>query len=74
MLVTLVVLWVVVIPALTLAGTYVLAGVRAGRSRAHGERVSGLTARSIDVAASHPRRTRTRSHAGRTRGHALIPR
>ena len=73
MLVTLVVLWVVVIPALTLAGTYFLGGIRAGRSRGHRERVSGLTARSIDIAASHPDRASTRAH-GRTRGHALIQR
>jgi hypothetical protein len=70
-LVTLLVLWVVVVPALTLVGTYVLSGALARHRSARGEQPA------VHIARSRPRRVpvRTRNHAaGRSRDHNLIQR
>ena len=76
MLVTLLVLWVVVVPALTLAGTYVLSGVLGRHGRAHSEHPPGLAPGPVQIAPSRPHRApiRTRNHAGRSRDHTLIER
>jgi hypothetical protein len=70
--VTLLLLWVVVVPALTLACMYVVTGVLGRRLRA---RAQGFGDRSDNP----PRRLtthlhRARAHMARTRDHALIQR
>jgi hypothetical protein len=76
MLVTLLVLWVVVVPAVTLAGTYVLSGVLGRRSGVRGERSPDLTIETVRIAGPrrHLTQLRVRSHASRSRDHALIQR
>jgi hypothetical protein len=76
MLLTLLVLWVVVVPALMLAGAYVLSGVRARRSGVRGECSPDLTVGPVRIGGPQPHlaQLRARSHASRSRDHALIPR
>jgi hypothetical protein len=75
-LVTLLVLWVVVVPVLTVAGTYVASGVLGRRVRTRNEQVHGLAAQPAPIAASgrHRRPSRTRGHAGSSPDGALIER
>jgi hypothetical protein len=75
-LVTLLVLWVVVVPAFTLAGTYVLSGVLGRHGHARREHPPGLAPGPVHIAPSRPHRAamRTRDHAGRSRGRTLIQR
>jgi hypothetical protein len=76
MLVTLLVLWFVVVPVLTLAGSYVLSGVLGRRPPAGSERSPELTVGPVRIAAPHRRRApiRLRSHVSRSRDHALTQR
>ncbi len=75
MLVTLLVLWVVVVPVVTLAGTYVLTGVLGRRLRARHERIGGLAVDSARKLSVRLHRAPLRAaHAARTRDHALIQR
>jgi hypothetical protein len=73
MLVTLLVLWVVVVPVLTLAGGYGLSGVLARHPHAGSERSPDLIAKPVRIAARQRYRApiRLRSHASRSRDHAL---
>lgn len=75
MLVTLLVLWLVVIPALTVLGTYAMSGFVARRAAAGRARV--LWGPNGDQLAprSHRHATpRSRSHARRLGGHAAVGR
>ena len=76
MLVTLLVLWVVVIPALTLAGTYALSGVLGRYMRGRIKDTRALAAEPVSIGATRRRRTRVRSrdHGGRSRDHAFTKR
>jgi len=76
MLVTLLVLWVVVVPALTLAGAYVLSGVRDRRSGVRGECPPDLTVGPVRIGGPqrHLAQLRVRSHTSRPRDHALTQR
>jgi hypothetical protein len=69
-LVTLLVLWVVVVPALTLAGTYVLSGVLARHRSARGEHPPA----PVHIVRPRPAPIRTRNHADRSRDHTLVQR
>jgi hypothetical protein len=75
---TLLVLWVVVVPVLTLAGTYLVSGVLGRSSRTRGEHPLGVAPAPVSIATSRPRRApiriRARDHANRPRDHAFIPR
>jgi hypothetical protein len=73
MLVTLLVLWFVVVPVLTLAGSYVLSGVLGRRPPAGSERSPDLIVEPVRIAARQRHRApvRLRSHASRPRDHAL---
>jgi hypothetical protein len=75
-LVTLLVLWVIVVPVLTLAGTYVLSGVLGRRLRARDEHPPAAAADPVRMPAPrlNPAPIRTRAHANRSRDHALIQR
>jgi hypothetical protein len=75
-LVTLLVLWVVVVPGLTLAGTYVLSGVLGRHGQARREHPPGLAPGPVHIAPTRPHRApiRTRNHTGRSRDHTLIQR
>jgi hypothetical protein len=72
-LVTLLVLWVVVVPALTVIGTYVLSGILGRRLRGRTQHADGrLGAPSRLVSARmHHAPIRARSHLSRPRGHVL---
>jgi hypothetical protein len=75
-LVTLLVIWVIAIPALTVIGTYVVSGVLRRRGHASAAPL-GRVAQQIDAyPADDTRRSRARPHRGsrRTRGRALIGR
>ncbi len=76
MLVTLLVLWVVVVPALTLAGMYALSGVLGRHRRGRIEDTRALSAEPVHIGASRRRRAlvRSRDHGGRARPHALTKR
>ncbi len=76
MLVTLLVLWVVVVPVVTLAGMYVLSGVRGRRLRVRGEYSRLLAAEPARTAPSRRHRgpIRMRNHARRSRDHAVVER
>jgi len=71
-LVTLLVLWVVVVPMLTLAGAYVISGILGRRVRGRSELSRGLAAEPVRIAPSTPLAPiRTRAHGGRSRDHAM---
>jgi hypothetical protein len=73
-LVTLLLLWVVVVPVLTLAGMYVITGVLGRRQRAHDKHLVGLagaSARRLTTRLHRPVRAAHAAHAARTRDHAL---
>jgi hypothetical protein len=72
-LVTLLVLWLVVVPTLTMAGTYVLSGILGRRMRARTEHLgSGGTGPTRLTPARAPHATvRARSHQRRSAGHVL---
>jgi hypothetical protein len=76
MLLTLLVLWVVVVPALTLAGAYALSGVRGRRSGVRGRMLADLTLGPVRIGGPqrHLAQLRVPSHASRSRDHALIQR
>ena len=76
MLLTLLVLWVVVIPVLTMAGAYMRSGILERRMRRFGKHSGVLTTESVRVAAPGERRApvRSRADASRTRDHVVIPR
>jgi hypothetical protein len=73
-LVTLLVLWVVVVPALTVAGTCLLSRILGRRLRAH-QAQPATSAPALSRLASarmlHHQPVRARSHARRPRGHVL---
>ena len=76
MLVTLLVIWVIVIPVLTVIGTYVASGIL--RRRAASSAVSaaplGRVAERIEPGSAGTQRTRIHRPSRRTRGHALAGR
>jgi hypothetical protein len=74
-LVTLLLLWVVVVPVLTLAGMYVITGVLGRRRRARDKHRVGLAGASGRRLTTRLHRAPVRAaHAARTRDHALIQR
>ena len=70
MLVTLLVLWVVVVPVLTLVGTYVVSGILGRRLPDRSAPSRGLPAEPVVSTPSRPglAPTRTRDDAGHSRG------
>ena len=76
MLVTLLVLWVIVVPVLTLAGSYVLSGVLGRHPYTGSQRSTDLTVEPVRIAGRQRYRApiRPRSHTSRSRDHALIQR
>ena len=73
MLVTLLVLWVVVVPALTIAGTYVLSAILGHRLRARREHAIGLAVAPVRPAPVLHHRSQVRGRARAKRSHDHAP-
>ncbi len=72
MLVTLLVLWLVVVPTLTVAGTYVLSGMLGRRMRTRSEHLATPAVAPTRAPIAAPRATvRARSNDRRPAGHIL---
>jgi hypothetical protein len=73
-LVTLLVLWVVVVPTLTVAGTFLFAGILGRRRRARTDRLGAVGPTRLKPAGVHHSPVRWRAHARRPRGDVLTRR
>jgi hypothetical protein len=73
-LLTLLVLWVVVVPALTVGGTFVLSGVLGRRLRGRHERFTGTAGNHPAPARLRHAPVRLHRHAPRSRGGDVLVR